>query len=175
MSADETLNEAPRALAGQNRIRLVALGFSLAFMAIATQLGNLTTINGRSPALRASVVPQTRLPRPDIVDRNGTIMATDIAVASLFADPRKVIDVDEAVELITATLPDVDAKQLRAKLTRPGSAFAWIKRQVSPEERDAVYNLGIPGVAYVNERRRVYPLGRLAAHASASSILIRVA
>ncbi len=53
---------------------------------------------------------------------------------------------------------------LRKKFTQPGRAFVWIKRQVSPEERDAVYNLGIPGVAYVNERKRVYPQGRLAAH-----------
>jgi cell division protein FtsI (penicillin-binding protein 3) len=165
MSGDDTMTASPRALAGQNRIRLVALGFSLAFLAIAGQLGTLTVLHGRNGAETASAVPETRLPRPDIVDRNGTIMATDIAVASLYADPRKVLDVDEAVELITAALPDVDAGQLRAKLTKPGSAFAWIKRQVSPEERDTVYNLGIPGVAYVNERRRVYPLGRLAAHA----------
>ena len=92
-------------------------------------------------------------------------MATDIAVASLFADPRKISDIDEAVELITATLPELDSKTLREKLTQPGRAFVWLKRQASPEERDAVYNLGIPGVGYVNERKRVYPLGRLAAHA----------
>ena len=163
MSSGETMATANPALPGQNRIRLVALGFTAAFLAITAQLGNLTVLNGRSAGDAVAVVPETRLPRPDIVDRNGTIMATDIAVASLYADPRKIIDVDEAVELITATLPDVDAAQLRTKLTRQGSAFAWIKRQVSPEERDAVYNLGIPGVAYVNERRRVYPLGRLAA------------
>jgi cell division protein FtsI (penicillin-binding protein 3) len=68
------------------------------------------------------------------------------------------------VELISTTLPDVDAADLKRKLNQPGRAFVWIKRQVSPEERDAVYNLGIPGVAYVNERKRVYPQGRLAAH-----------
>jgi cell division protein FtsI (penicillin-binding protein 3) len=60
-------------------------------------------------------------------------------------------------------MPDVNAKELRRKLTT-AKRFAWIKRQVSPEERDAVYNLGIPGVSYVNERRRVYPQGRLGAH-----------
>jgi cell division protein FtsI (penicillin-binding protein 3) len=150
-------------LAGQNRIRLVGLGFAAAFLAITVQLGNLTLIK-KSDQQTAMIVPETRLPRPDIVDRNGIVMATDIAVASLFADPSKIIDVDEAVELLTATLPDLDAKVLRKKLERQTKAFAWIKRQVSPEERDAVYNLGIPGVAFVNERRRVYPLGRLAGH-----------
>jgi cell division protein FtsI (penicillin-binding protein 3) len=150
-------------LRGQNRIRLVGLMFSAAFLAISLQLANLTVVKGRGGPETASAVPSTRMPRPDIVDRNGVVMATDIAVASLFADPRKIIDVDEAVELITATVPDIEAKSLRHKLTQPGRAFVWLKRQVSPEERDAVYNLGIPGVGFVNERRRVYPMGRLAA------------
>ena len=48
-----------------------------------------------------------------------------------------------------------------ARSSRQKKSFAWLKRQVTPEERDAVYNLGIPGVGYVNERRRVYPQGRL--------------
>ena len=80
------------------------------------------------------------------------------------ADPRKIIDIDEAVELLTATVPDLDAKALRAKLTQPERAFAWLKREVSPAERDAIYDLGIPGVGFVNETQRVYPMGRLAAH-----------
>ena len=151
-------------LAGQNRIRLVAICFSFAFLAIALQLANLTILKGVSVDDDALAEHQPRLPRPDIVDRNGVVIATDIAVASLYADPRKIIDIDDAVESLTATISDLDAKALRAKLIQPGRAFAWLKRQVSPEERDAVYNLGIPGVGYVNERKRVYPLGRLAAH-----------
>ena len=151
-------------LKGQNRIRLLGIMFSVAFIAIAGQLGNLT-LRKLGEAVNPEVAAhQAARPRPDIVDRNGVVMATDIAVASLFSDPRKISDIDEAVELITATLPELDAKTLREKLTAPGRAFVWLKRQASPEERDAVYNLGIPGVGYVNERKRVYPLGRLAAH-----------
>lgn len=163
----EDFDEAPDTtakLAGQNRIRLVAICFSFAFLAIAVQLANLTILKGVNSEDDVLAQHQPRIPRPDIVDRNGVIMATDIAVASLYADPRKIIDVDDAVESLTATLPDLNAKELRKKLTAPGRAFAWLKRQVSPEERDAVYNLGIPGVGYVNERKRVYPLGRTAAH-----------
>jgi cell division protein FtsI (penicillin-binding protein 3) len=154
----------PVKLAGQNRIRLVAIGFSIAFLAIVLQLVNLTVLKGAGVEDNTLAEHLPRLPRPDIVDRNGAVIATDIAVASLYADPRKIIDVEEAVESLTATVPDLDAKALRAKLIQPGRAFVWLKRQVSPEERDAVYNLGIPGVGFVNERRRVYPMGRLAAH-----------
>jgi cell division protein FtsI (penicillin-binding protein 3) len=155
----------PAKLAGQNRIRLVAIGFSIAFLAISLQLANLTIFKGMGVEDDTLAEHQLRMPRPDIVDRNGVVIATDIAVASLYADPRKIIDVEEAVESLTATVPDLDAKALRNKLMQPGRAFVWLKRQVAPEERDAVYNLGIPGVGFVNERRRVYPMGRLAAHA----------
>ncbi len=159
----QPMDDTPRGLAGQNRIRLIGICFGVAFLAIAGQLTRLTLF----PKLedeRPRMAIEERLPRPDIVDRNGVLLATDVAVASLYADPSKIIDVDEAVELLTATVPDLDAKELRRKLTLPKRNFIWLKRQVSPEERDAVYNLGIPGVGYVNERRRVYPQGRLGSH-----------
>jgi cell division protein FtsI (penicillin-binding protein 3) len=152
-------------LRGQNRIRLLSIAFCAFFAAISIELGVLTLKHKTGSGNPELAAHQARIPRPDIVDRNGVVMATDIAVASLYADPRKIIDIDEAVELLTATLPDLETKSLREKLTQPGRAFVWLKRQASPEERDAVYNLGIPGVGYVNERKRVYPLGRLAAHA----------
>jgi cell division protein FtsI (penicillin-binding protein 3) len=155
--------DAPRTLAGQNRIRLIGLCFGCAFLAIGAQLTKLTLFP-KLDDTRSRIMAEDRLPRPDIVDRNGVVLATDIAVASLFADPSKIIDLDEAIELLTATVPDLDAKDLRRKLSQQKKSFVWLKRQVSPEERDAVYNLGIPGVSYVNERRRIYPQGRLGAH-----------
>ena len=158
MRAEDT----PRMLHGQNRIRLIGICFGVAFLAIGGQLARLTLFPKFEDA-KSRVVVADPLPRPDIVDRNGVLLATDIAVASLYADPSKIIDIDEAIELLTATVPDLDAKELRKKLSTKKS-FAWLKRQVSPDERDAVYNLGIPGVGYVNERRRVYPQGRLAGH-----------
>jgi len=156
-----TNNTAPR-LAGQNRLRLLGILFGIAFVILAFRLAQLTIFpgQGETPARPEAESP---LPRPDIIDRNGVLLATDIAVASIFADPTKIIDIDEAVESLTATLPDLDTRELRRKLSA-SKHFAWIKRQVSPEERDAVYNLGLPGLSYVNERRRVYPQGRLSSH-----------
>ena len=155
-------DEAPRRLAGQNRLRLIGICFTAAFLTLAGQLTHLTIFPKQDDGpLRP--IAEGPLPRPDIIDRNGVLLATDVAVASIFADPSKIIDIDEAVEALTATMPDINAGELRRKLTT-AKRFAWIKRQVSPEERDAVYNLGIPGVSYVNERRRVYPQGRLSSH-----------
>lgn len=167
MSLTSDLPHSPEAarpvLKGQNRIRLLGLIFSGLFLAIAAKLLIISIVAPLSEPPREIVAAAQRIPRPDIVDRNGNVLATDVAVASLYVDPRKILDVDEAVEMISAALPGIDAKELDAKLRQPGRRFVWLKRQVSPEERDAVFNLGIPGVAYVNERRRVYPQGRLAA------------
>ncbi len=106
---------------------------------------------------------QQKMPRPDIVDRNGEVLARDIRVASLYAEPNKLIDIDEAVELLTANVPDLDARELRRKLSLDRS-FIWLKRQVSPSEQQLIHDLGIPGIGFRDETLRVYPRGRLAAH-----------
>ncbi|MBN9447864.1 MAG: penicillin-binding protein 2 [Bosea sp.] len=101
--------------------------------------------------------------RPDIVDRNGVPLATDIRTVSVFAEPRKILDKDEATELLTAVLPDLNAKDLRDKLgTKRG--FVWVKREITPRQQAEVHRLGIPGVGFVPENKRVYPNGPAAAH-----------
>ena len=82
---------------------------------------------------------------------------------SVFAEPRRIIDKDEAVELLTAVLPDVDASDLRKRLgSRKG--FVWVKRAITPKQQEEVYRLGLPGVGFLPENKRVYPNGPVAAH-----------
>src|SRR4249919_2759326 len=100
--------EGPRRLAGQNRLRLIGIGFALAFLAISAQLVALTVLPNFGEQQEARALIEERLPRPDIVDRNGVLLASDVRVPSLYADPRKIIDIDEAVELLTANIPDLD-------------------------------------------------------------------
>ena len=95
-------DEKPRRLAGQNRIRLIGICFGSAFLVIAGQLTHLTIFPKSDDGPQRAPV-EARLPPPDIVDRNGVLLATDVAVASIFADPSKIIDVDEAIELLTVT------------------------------------------------------------------------
>jgi cell division protein FtsI (penicillin-binding protein 3) len=148
-------------LRGHNRLRLVMLGFIVCFGIIAARTGQLALM---APEVKRTAGPaDVRIPRPDITDRNGEVLATDIKVASLWANPRKIIDVDEAIELLTAVMPDMDTVELRKRLTKD-KAFVWLKREVSPAERQLIHNQGIPGVGFRSETRRVYPKGRLAAH-----------
>jgi len=101
--------------------------------------------------------------RPDILDRNGEILATDVRVPSLFAEPNRIIDVDEATELLTAVLPDLDSMEVRERL---GSKrrFAWLKRDITPRQRAEIYRLGQPGIGFLPENKRVYPNGNEVSH-----------
>jgi two-component system chemotaxis response regulator CheY len=57
----------------------------------------------------------------------------------------------------------VNAKELRERLgSRKG--FVWIKRGIKPKEQEEVFRLGLPGVGFLPENKRVYPNGPLAAH-----------
>jgi cell division protein FtsI (penicillin-binding protein 3) len=91
------------------------------------------------------------------------VLATDVKTVSVFAEPRNIIDKDEAVELLTAVLPDLNARELREKLDKR-RGFVWVKREITPRQQAEVHRLGIPGVGFVPESKRVYPNGVAAAH-----------
>jgi len=101
--------------------------------------------------------------RPDILDRSGRLLATDIKGATLYADPAKVIDQDELAEQVHSVLPDVSAADLRAKL-KAGRRFVRIKRELTPKQQEEIHELGLPGLAFIDEYRRVYPMGATASH-----------
>lgn len=101
--------------------------------------------------------------RPDLVDRNGAVLASDIRVASLFGEPRRIIDPDEAVEALSSVLPNVDYKEWHRKLSS-GAGFVWLRREITPKQQADVMSLGIPGIDFRNETRRFYPGGATAAH-----------
>ncbi|AQX29528.1 cell division protein FtsI (penicillin-binding protein 3) [Bartonella sp. JB63] len=56
--------------------------------------------------------------RPDIIDRNGRLLAKDITTYSLFAEPRRIIDVDETVELISTVLPKLNWQEVYKRLKK---------------------------------------------------------
>lgn len=101
--------------------------------------------------------------RPDMVDRNGDVMATDINIASLFAEPRRIVDADEAVEQLASVLPDLDHEQTWRKL-KSDAGFVWLKRELTPAQKARIHNLGIPGLGFRAEKKRFYPGGATASH-----------
>ncbi|WP_317993490.1 peptidoglycan D,D-transpeptidase FtsI family protein [Bartonella gliris] len=101
--------------------------------------------------------------RPDIIDRNGRLLATDIKTYSLFAEPRRIIDVDETIELLSTVLPDLNWQETYKRLKRK-SSFSWIQRGLTPTQKTQIMALGIPGIGFRTEIRRFYPSGSVVSH-----------
>ncbi|MGY6708849.1 MAG: peptidoglycan D,D-transpeptidase FtsI family protein [Rhizobiaceae bacterium] len=139
-------------------------------MTMAVFLGIYAAIGGRLAYLGVQEVeaggpPPARVTasRPDIVDRNGEVLATDINTASLFAEPRRIVDVDEAVERLITVLPDLDVEMAYRRLSTD-AGFVWLRRQLSPRQQQAIMDLGVPGLGFRTEKRRFYPGGPTASH-----------
>jgi cell division protein FtsI (penicillin-binding protein 3) len=145
------------------RIGLAVVVFALLYAVIAGRLAMLAMSSDGHGARRGAAQDAVATARPDILDRNGHILATDVKAASLFAEPRRIIDVDEAVELLTATLPDLDQKEVRERLSSK-KGFAWLKREITAKQQREIHRLGIPGIGFLRENKRTYPNGAEAAH-----------
>ncbi|WP_245958417.1 peptidoglycan D,D-transpeptidase FtsI family protein [Pelagibacterium sediminicola] len=146
----------------QRRIRWAMAFVAIVFAVMGARLVTLanvevdTTIEGRArDAITAS--------RPPILDRNGIEMAVDIRVPSLFAEPRRIIDVEEAADAIRTVLPNIDRKWLVQRLTGD-RGFVWVARELTPAQQDRIMQLGIPGLDFLVESKRFYPGGSVAAH-----------
>lgn len=153
-----------RAPSARWRVYSVIAFFALCYVAVGARLVHLS---GNVPAEAfhtASIKESNFNYRPDIVDRNGRIIASDVIMQSLIADPKKVIDVDDAMEKIVKILPTLDADRVRRKLEERESRFAWVKRGVTPNEAAMIHDLGLPGFSFIDEPRRFYPAGHTAAH-----------
>jgi cell division protein FtsI (penicillin-binding protein 3) len=145
------------------RVGLAILAFATIYAVIGGRLVMFAigadAHGGRQAAVRDAIATA----RPDIIDRNGEILATDIKAPSLFAEPRHLIDTDEAIELLTATLPDLDNAEVRDRLSSK-KGFVWLKRDITPQQQLDIHRLGIPGVGFLRENKRVYPTGNEVAH-----------
>ncbi|MGY3030884.1 cell division protein FtsI (penicillin-binding protein 3) [Bradyrhizobium sp. USDA 4354] len=152
-----------RAAKARARVGLAMLAFASVYALIGGRLVMFAIGADAHSARRAAAQEVVATARPDIVDRNGAILATDVKAASLFGEPRRIIDKDEAIELLTATIPDLDEAEVRERL-KSRKGFAWLKREVTPAQQQAIHKLGIPGIGFLRENKRVYPTGNEVAH-----------
>ncbi len=148
--------------AGRSRIAAIAVAFSIGFAVLLARSVTVTLTPPSGPAVAAAEAVHSGA-RADLVDRNGEILATTLETHSLYADPREVWDADETARSLAAVLPELDPAGIADRL-RQRRAFVWVARNLTPTQRQAVFSLGMPGLHFVAEPRRVYPRGPLAAH-----------
>jgi len=152
-----------RAAKARARVGLAIIAFVAVYSVIAIRLVMFAMVSDGRTVHRVGGGDAIATARPDILDRNGEVLATDVRVPSLYAEPRRLIDVDEAVELLTADLPDLDSNELRERLSSK-RGFVWLKRDVTPEQQREIYHQGLPGIGSLPENKRDYPNGAEVSH-----------
>lgn len=146
----------------KSRVAIVIASFTAVYCIIG---GRLVQYGLAQPEMVSSIGRADNLmaSRPDILDRNGEILATDIRTVSLYAEPHKIVDADEAVEQLSTVLPGLNVTDIYNKL-KSQSRFQWLRRQLTPKQQSEILALGIPGIGFRPEKRRFYPGGATASH-----------
>ncbi len=151
----------------RHRLVIGGLLFAVSFAVIGGRLVDVTLLTeAREP--RAARVPNTgplELARADIVDRNGVLLATSLVTQSLYANPKLIANPEATARRLAAVLPGLDEKAVRERLASEQRSFVWIRRSLTPRQQYEVNRLGVPGLFFQREERRVYPHGVLASHA----------
>ena len=151
-----------RSVKARARIGLAIAVFGLCYGVIAGRLV-MYAATDNTTVRRSYSADAVATARPDILDRNGEILATDVRMPSLFGEPHRIIDKDEAVELLATVIPDLDAAEVRERLSSR-RRFVWLRREITAKQRQEIHRLGLPGIGFMHENKRVYPSGPLASH-----------
>lgn len=146
----------------EGRLLLLGLMFFCAFIVIGGRMGTLASSVPEEPRAAAEGNPIIGQ-RADIVDRNGRLLATNLDTFSLYAHPRQMVDPAHTAAQLAAIFPEMDANRLLADFTGE-RRFLWLRRQMSPEQMQAVHDIGSPGLLFGPREMRLYPNGSLAAH-----------
>ena len=148
----------------RGRTLVLSVMFCVGFLALsarAVQIGIFRPVDEAATAARADATPPSK--RADIVDRNGQLLATSLVAHSLYADPKRIWDPVETAKSLRTVFPELNEAELITKLSSR-SRFEWLKRRLTPKQKQAVWALAQPGLEFVEEADRIYPMGRLAGH-----------
>lgn len=157
----EDMRERSR-LRAEGRLAFLGLGFCALFMVVGARMAVLAATQPAEPASVARAA-QIQSQRADITDRNGRVLATNLLTHALYTHPRDLVDPARTARELVRIFPDMDETRLLAQLTGK-QTFIWLRRKLSPEQRQAVHEIGEPGLLFAPREMRLYPNGRLAAH-----------
>jgi cell division protein FtsI (penicillin-binding protein 3) len=146
----------------ESRLLLLAAVFCVAYAVIGFRMGVLASTDPAEPQVYAAGA-SIRAQRADIVDRQNRILATNIETYSLYAKPPIMIDPARAARELAAMFPELNEDRLLRDFTGKRK-FIWLRRKLSPEQKQAVHDIGEPGLLFGPREMRLYPNGRLAAH-----------
>ena len=146
----------------ESRLLVLGVFFFAAVMVVGARMATLAATEPREPVSTASI-PQIANQRADIIDRNGEVLATNLATTALYAQPPLMVDPAAAAEGLAQIFPDLELEKLQKDFSGKRKLL-WIKKKISPEQQQLVHDLGEPGLLFGPREMRLYPNGKLAAH-----------
>lgn len=141
------------------RIFFILAVFGFAFAAVAIGAGRAALA---PQAAEDAAPPAPVAARADLTDRDGRLLASNLVHYGLYIDPDEVWDIAEARRALLGAAPALNPQRLDKALN--GERRAYVLGGLTPQERDRIHALALPGVSFEEEDHRVYPLGNTAAH-----------
>lgn len=148
----------------ETRLLVVAFAFLAGFATIGLRTATVALSPPEEPKIAGDTSGASLVAtRADIHDRNGRVLAKNLMTNALYAQPRDMVDPAAAAAGLARIFPDLKAAEWEEKFTSERSFF-WVKRNLSPEQMQAVHDLGEPGLLFGPREMRLYPNGPIAAH-----------
>ncbi|MEM1346892.1 MAG: penicillin-binding protein 2, partial [Pseudomonadota bacterium] len=145
------------------RLVLIMAAFIAAYAVVGVRLGMVALSQPSEPRLAQSeAAPPVR---GAIVDRQGRTLAANLPAWSLYVHPDEVRDPAATAAALAPIFDDLDATEIERRI-RASRRFAWVKRPVTPRQKQAILDLvpAQPALKFGRRDMRVYPAGRMAAH-----------
>ena len=141
----------------QIRIKFLFLCFFLGFSVLSAKLFYLASMSFDPNNDRQKQITQ-KSERPHIYDRNENLVAINIDISSVAIRPDILSNKDDVIDRILSVIPNFYREDLENKILND-KKFVWLKRGVTPNERERIHNLGIPGIQFIDEKKRFYSAG----------------
>ncbi|MEQ8603526.1 MAG: penicillin-binding protein 2 [Marivibrio sp.] len=150
---------------GRTRLLITGAVMALAFMAVGSRVVEVSALaDPHEPkSLTAVRAEKVDTERADIVDRNGELLATSLQTVALSANPRRLLDPQDAARKLASVLPELDENRLTETLSKD-AGFVWVHRNLTPRQQHEINRLGVAGVDFHRRETRVYPQGPLLSH-----------
>ena len=142
-------------------LKFLCLGIYFAFLILAIKILSLSKIS----------LPYSTLPNrgnmyckyPDILDRNGNMIATTIESKSIYIKLSEIKNIQKVAIVINSVFPSISPEKIiEAKLKKRD--FFWIKRHITQEEEKRIMKQYIPEIYFISDKKRIYPYGKLFSH-----------
>ncbi len=162
MIAAPTDGPKPRLIEG--RARWLALGLAAVLVLLSARVVQITFFSERfldTPAIAAVANPTERA---ELVDRNGVLLATTVRSYVLTAEPSRIDDAARTTSRLLAVLPDMSAITTERRMLNTERRLVFLRRGLTPTQRNQIQALDLRGIGFETEWRRVYTYAPRAAH-----------